>query len=314
VTLLHPWFLLLALLPLLALRPGRRRAVAFGPAALARGLPRSWRVRLRFLPGVLGFAGMLLAVFALARPIERVPLPRRGEGIDIVLCLDVSSSMTERDLDAARTRLDVAKETALAFIDSRPQDRIGLVSFARYPDLRCPPTLDHEALARVLGDVELVAGDGPEDATGIGTAIARAASALDGGVVILLTDGDENVATTRSPDEIAPVHAGQWARERGVRVYALTVGTGRRAVSGERVELDPRQLRRVAAQTGGRFFEARDAADLAAIYHEIDTLERVEYEEPRYETIERFLPFLAGAIALLVAGRILQLGALGVQP
>jgi len=314
MVLANPWFLLLAPLLLLALRRRPRRAVLFGPAPLARGLPKSWRVRLLRLPAGLAVLGVLLALLALARPIERVPLPRRSEGIDIMLCLDVSSSMSERDLARGRTRLEVAKAAALEFIRGRPHDRIGLVSFARFPDLRCPPTLDHEALGRILADVALVAGDGPEDATGIGAAVARAAAVLRGGVVVLLTDGDENVATTRSPKEIAPVHAGQLARELGVRTYAVTVGSGRRAASGEWVELDARQLRRLAEQTGGRFFAARDAEGLASVYGEIDALEKVEFHEPEYETKERFLPFLAAALALLLAGRVLQLTVLGVLP
>jgi len=314
VTLLHPWFLALALLLPFALLRRRRRAVLFAPAPLARGLPKSWRVRLRRLPPALGAAGLLLALLALARPVERVPMPRTSEGLDIVLCLDLSSSMDERDLDADRTRLEVAKAAARAFIERRPHDRVGLVGFARFPDLRCPPTSDHAALLRILDDTGLVRGDGPEDATGIGTAVARAAAVLQGGVVILLTDGDENVAAANAPEEIAPVHAGQLARELGVRVYALTVGSGRRAATGAWTPLDTRQLEKLAAQTGGRFFSARDAEAVANVYAEIDDLETVEFDEPRYEIVERFLPYLLAALGLLVAGRLLQLTALGVVP
>ncbi|MHC4937973.1 MAG: vWA domain-containing protein [Planctomycetota bacterium] len=317
--LLNPWFLALALLVPFAFRRPRGRAVLFAPYKLTEGLPKGWRVRLGRLPRWMAIAGVLLAILALARPVERVPLPRSSEGIDIVFCLDVSSSMTERDLDRKRTRLDVAKDAALEFIRRRPHDRIGLMTFARFPDLRCPPTLDHEALGGMLRDVELVPGDGPEDATGIGTAVARATVLLRGRdaksrVVIVLTDGDENVATARSPKEIAPVHAGQLARELGIKAYTLTVGSGRRSAKGEWTELDTRQLRRLAQQTGGRFFEARSADDVAGVYAEIDSLEKVEFDEPRYRTVERFLPFLAAALALLLAGRFLHGTILGALP
>ena len=112
-----------------------------------------------------------------------------------------------------------------------PDDRIGLVCFARYPDLKCPLTLDHRALGEILDEVTTVESDGPEDATGIGTAVARAAQVLQRGigesrVVILLTDGEENVATTRTPDEIAPLYAAQLCVELGVKVYAIAAGSG----------------------------------------------------------------------------------------
>jgi len=248
-----------------------------------------------------------------------VPLPHATEGIDIVLCLDLSSSMTSNDLDAQRSRLDVAKAAAKRFIAGRPHDRIGLVGFARYPDLRCPPTLDHAALARIVDATTMVSSDGPEDATGIGTAVARAAQVLRGSeadskVVILLTDGDENVATEDKPEEIAPIHAAQLARELGIRVYAISAGLGRSGRDGAWIDLDTTQMRRLADETGGKFFAARDADAVAGVYTEIDALEKVDFAEPRYEIVERFLPLLMLALALLFASRVLEATVLGVQP
>lgn len=314
----QPWFLLLALLVPLALwkrRPGP--AVLFAPSA--EGLPRSWRARLAPLPRVLQVVGLALVVYALARPVRRIPLPHTTEGIDIMLCLDTSSSMTTNDLDPTRSRLDVAKAAAARFVAGRPDDRFGIVAFARYPDLRCPPTLDHDALQEFVKGIEQVRGDGPEDATGIGTAVARAAQVLGGGaaksrVVILLTDGEENVATMQSPKEIAPVHAGQLCRRLGVRVYAIAAGLGKRNRAGEWVELDTRQVRWLAEKTGGRFFQARDAGAVEGVYREIAALERVEFEEPRTRTVEAFLPFLGIALVLLAAGRFLEKTALAVMP
>jgi Ca-activated chloride channel family protein len=248
-----------------------------------------------------------------------VPVPQEAEGIDILLCLDVSSSMASNDLDPKRTRLDVAKAAAARFVEGRPDDRIGLIAFARYPDLRCPPTRDHRALAQLIGAVALVPNDGPEDATGIGTAVARAAQALGGSdaksrVVILLTDGEENVATPQTPGEIAPLHAAQLCGEIGVRAYVIAAGLGTRAPSGEWLELDTAAVERLAARTGGRFFAARDASAVENVYNEIDALERVPFAEPRFRFEERFGAFLAAALALLLGGRLLGLTVFEVQP
>ncbi len=322
MTLQDPWWLLLALLVPVVLWQQRRRGrptVLFAPGTFLPRLPGAWRVRLRPLPWLLLVAGLLLLVVALARPVRHVPLPRRSEGIDIMLCLDTSSSMTGNDMDPQRTRLDVAKEAAARFIAGRPDDRIGLISFARFPDLRCPPTPDHDALRGFLAAVAPVRSDGPEDATGIGAAVARAAQVLRGGpakskVVILLTDGEENLATAAKPEEIAPLHAGQLCRELGVKVYAIAAGLGSRSPAGDWVEIDTTQVRRVAAIAGGRFFEARDAGAVSGVYAEIDALERIEFQEPRTIVEERFLPFLAVAVGLLLAGRLLRSTVLVVLP
>lgn len=327
-----PLLLLLAVLVPVAFLIRHRRggpAVLFGPARFLRDdcgtpLPRSFRARLLPVPPALAALALLLLVVALARPFRRVPIPETTEGIDIVLCIDTSSSMAANDLDPERTRLDLAKAAAEDFIAGRPDDRIGLVSFARYPDLRCPPTLDHGALGRILTDVALVENEGPEDATGIGTAVARSVKMLDreeakSRVIILLTDGEENVATAETPKEIAPLHAGQLSLRTGVRVYAIAAGlgrwdSGRRSRGGEWVPLDTRQVRRLAEATGGRFFTARDAGAVAAVYGEIDALEKVEFAETRYRREERFVPFLAAALLLLLVSRFLSAGVLAVRP
>jgi Ca-activated chloride channel family protein len=324
LTLADPWLLLLALLVPLALAVRLWRgspAVRFAPSAfvLEPGFPRSWRVRLRFAPRALHGVGLLLAVVALARPVRQIPLPAVTEGIDILLCLDVSSSMAANDLDRRRARLDVAKSAAAEFIDGRPDDRIGLVCFARYPDLRCPLTLDHGALQQILSDVAMVESDGPEDATGIGTAVARAALVLRGGaatskVVILLTDGEENVATAQTPEEIAPLHAAQLCESLGVRVYTIAAGIGTPGPGGNWVTLDTSQVRRFAERTQGRFFEAKDAGAVAAVYATIDELEKVELAEPRYRLEEKFVPFLVAALALVLAGRLVKSAFLEVLP
>jgi Ca-activated chloride channel family protein len=327
LTFADPWLLALALLVPVALglrlRHGRA-SVVFAPGEFVRTgdgveLPRTWRVRLAWLPRALQVLALVAAVVALARPVRRDPLPRATEGIDILICLDTSSSMTATDMDARRTRLDVAKDAAARFVAGRRDDRIGLLGFARYPDVRCPLTLDHHALAKILSGVAPVANDGPEDATGIGTAVARAAQVLRGGaakskVVILFTDGEENVATAQKPEEIAPLHAAQLCKEMGVRVYAVSAGLGARNRAGEWMDLDTRQVRRLAERTGGRFFEARDAGAVAAVYAEIDALEKAALPEPRWRVEDRFLAFLVAAVALWLTGRVLERTALEVLP
>jgi Ca-activated chloride channel homolog len=307
----------------------RRPAILFGPGVFTRPeagphgseqtLPVTWRIRLLPVPRTLWVLGLLLMVVALARPVSRTPLPPKTEGIDILLCVDISSSMAANDMDPERSRLEIALAAAARFISGRPDDRIGLVCFARYPDVRCPLTRDHRALAQILRGVTRVEADGPEDATGIGTAVTRAAQVLGGGeaaskVVILLTDGEENVATADKPEEIAPIHAGQLCETLGVRVYAITAGFGNRTTSGEWLGLDTRQVETLAKRTGGAFYEVRDAGAVAGVYAKIDVLEKAVLSEPRFQVEEAFLPYLILALLLMLVGRVLGSTILSVLP
>lgn len=321
LSLADPELLLLALLLPLALQLGARRgppALFFAPAPflveIERALP-TWRTRLAPLPRALWVLGMLAALCALARPVERVPLPREVLGIDLVLCLDVSSSMAASDLDPARTRLEVAKAAAASFIEARPDDRIGILTFARYPDVIAPPTADRRALRELLERVQLVERDGPEDATGIGTALARAAQVLASStaaskVAILFTDGEENVASALTPAEIAPLHAAQLCRELGVRAHGIVAG----APDPNAAPLDARELRQVAEAAGGAFFQVGDAAALAGVFSAIDALEKAPLAEPGHRIEERFAPFLLAALLLLLASRLFGARLLEVAP
>lgn len=347
LSLLDPWMLLLAVLlvPAIVMRIRRKSlSVLFAPGRFITRhydvgknrfnsgqepdgkhnsefapFPVSWRVRCLWIPPFLQVVGLLLLVIAVARPVHRTPLPYETEGMDILLCLDTSSSMTAEDMDEQRTRLDVAQEAASRFIAQRSHDRIGLLCFARYPDLRCPLTLDHKALLSLLDEVVTTDSDSPEDATGIGTAVARAAQVIrystsPSKVLILFTDGEENVATDQTPDEIAPVHAGQLCRELGIRVYTIAAGIGAPDAQGEWRKIDTRQVRNLAERTGGKFFEARDAGAVAGVYSNIDQMEKVELKEPRYRIKEYFLPFLATALILLAVSRALRATVLEVLP
>jgi Ca-activated chloride channel family protein len=324
VLLRDPAFLLAAaLLPLAWLLRARRgepsAPLATAGVALAGGsapLPRTWRSALRHAPRVLEAAAVLLLAFALARPAKTVLEPVPGEGVDVMLVLDASSSMTAADLAQGRTRLEVAREAAARFAERRVADRVGLVVFARYPELRCPPTLDHAALGAILRETAPVPADTPEDATGIGAAVARGAQVLAGGaarsrVLVLLTDGEENVATVGAPGEIAPAHAAQLCERLGVRVSAIVVGgaagTAPSPPGGGEVE-------RLARRTGGSFHEARDAGALEAVYARIDAMERSPVAASVARLEDRHLGFLLAGVAVLLLARFLGAGPLRVSP
>lgn len=294
-------------------------ALQWFEAAELPALARSRASRWRWLPAACELLALALGLLALARPVCREALPPQRQGLDVMLCLDCSSSMRVADLGEARSRLQVASAVAAEFAAARPDDRIGLVAFARYPDLRCPPTLDHVALAELLGGLQLVPADSDEDATGIGGAVALAAQVLargpaKGKVVVLLTDGEENVATAATPQEIAPLHAAQLCRRLGVRVHGIVTGQGHVRADGQVLPLDTTAVQQLAAGSGGQFFRAASTPALQQVYAAIAALEVVPFAEPKLRTRELFAwPLLAGLLCGLL-GRLLRAGALGVAP
>ncbi|MBL8732583.1 MAG: VWA domain-containing protein [Planctomycetes bacterium] len=304
---------------------GRRRqrgAVPFAGAAFVlgdAGLAASCRQRLSLLPALLTLLAWWSWSLALARPVFVTTAPPTPPGRDVLLCLDRSSSMLATDLARGRTRLDVGKQLAAEFAAGRPHDRIGCVEFARHADLRCPPTLDHTTLGELLQAVQPVAKDGPEDATAIGGAVAFAAALLRrssaaGRVVVLMTDGDENVAVAGLPREIAPAAAAQLCRSLGVRVHTIVLGRQQTRADGSAAALDTRAVRELAADTGGRFFTAGDAAALRSVYAAIDALEGAEFAVAEVRRAEWYAaPAGLGLLLLLLAG-LLRRSALAVLP
>jgi Ca-activated chloride channel family protein len=270
----------------------------------ARGLSRALRA------GVLG----LLAV-ALAGPVvERAPDKSLLQGIDLMLVLDTSLSMRARDAEVDgdwRTRLELAREVVRRFALERVAegDRVGLVVFGEGAFTQCPLTRDGRLLAAALGRVEAgMAGE----ATALGDALALAVKRTlsDAGVIVLLTDGRSNAGSV--PVDVA---AGL-AASAGVRVHTVGIGsegevpmagaagTAGRGLRFERHDLDARSLQRIAAASGGRYFQAQRGPDLDAVYAEIDALERVTREEPGSgELRPRPEPFL-GFAGILLAGEI----------
>ncbi|MEX2602242.1 MAG: VWA domain-containing protein [Balneolaceae bacterium] len=297
------FFWLLALLPLLIgatvwrqLRK-KRPSLTFSATADLAGLPKTWRVWGIWAPHLMYWAAFTLVVVSLARPQdENTTVEHHAEGIDIVLSIDVSSSMLAEDFDP--NRMIAAKELAAEFIGDRQHDRIGLNVFARQSFTVCPPTVDHRLLLELLDDIDIgMVQDGTAIGLGIATAINRLKdSDAESRVVILLTDGLNNAG------EIDPVTAGELAATHGIRIYTLGIGTRGTApypihdpVFGTRyqnveVNIDDDMLTHIAELTGGLYFRATDTQSLQEIYSRIDELERTEIEEIIYTDYEDLYP------------------------
>ncbi|HMO49884.1 MAG TPA: VWA domain-containing protein [Kiritimatiellia bacterium] len=327
----YPWLLLLLLLvPVLVyLRyaRSRRTGIRFSDAGVFARMGPSWAVLAQpVLPMFYGL-GLVLAIIALARPQKGLEERSvRTEGIDIVLCVDLSTSMLAEDFSnrgRPMNRLEASKEVMERFINSRPHDRIGLVAFAALPFTMAPLSTDRGWLLQQIQRLE--AGMLP-DGTAIGTGLASAVNRLRDSeaksqVIILLTDGVNNRG------EITPLNAAKAAQALGIRVYTIGAGTDgisrvpiRDPFGGTRYvqqmsDVDEPTLKEIAAMTGGRYYRARDFEGLNAIYQEIDQLEKTEINIDQYRYFEeRFMPFLGWAIGLLALEKLLALGRLGRLP
>lgn len=235
---------------------------------------------LRHLPFILRMAALCLIIVALARPRSSTETERVDtEGIDIVLAMDVSTSMLARDFEP--DRISAAKNIAVEFISQRVSDRIGIVVFAGESFTQCPLTTDRATLINLMKDVQT---DLIADGTAIGRGLATAVSRLSGSeaksrVVILLTDGMNNTG------EITPLNAAELAKMYGIRVYTIGVGKHGEApypvmtpwgveLRNMAVEIDEDLLGQIAESTGGRYFRATDNTKLAEIYSEINQMEK----------------------------------------
>ncbi|KAK3605036.1 hypothetical protein CHS0354_000702 [Potamilus streckersoni] len=246
---------------------------------------------------MLRVIGLVLLIFALARPrYENSKSNSFSEGIDIVLCIDLSTSMLAEDFQP-KNRIEAAKMVAASFIDNRVSDRIGLVVFQAKAFTQCPITTDYNLLKSLLG--QLRAGQIEEDGTAIGTAIATATNRLRDSkaksrVIILLTDGQNNAG------EVEPITAAHLASALGIKIY--TVGAGSRGyanypfddpIFGRRymkvkVDVDDESLTKIASITGGKYFRATDLGSLEETYKEIDQLEKTKVETEVFKEIRAF--------------------------
>lgn len=293
----EPLALLLALLALpvawLARRTPRGYTVpAAGPAIAARP---SLRLRAaRFTPALRVLAVVALAV-AVAGPRQgdaKSVVP--GEGIDIALALDISSSMDQRFTNL-QTRLEATKEVVREFIRNRENDRVGLVVFQQDALALSPPSLDYRALDEMVAGLN--SGLLP-DGTGIGVGLANALNMLQDStaasrIVILLTDGEHNA------DSISPEKAAELAISLKIRVY--TIGVVSESNPGRNSEIDEELLRAIADRTGARYFEADSPQALQDVYDEIGSLERSRVGREQFESFTEWAPLFAGLAAGLIA-------------
>lgn len=312
-------FIFLAIIPFLIwyYLSNQKKQSAVLSSALAPNLPKTFKVRFRHLPFILRLIAITCLVMALARPQHQTAMSRsEGEGIDIVLCLDVSGSMGTEDVKPYRFR--VAKEVAIDFVKNRPVDRIGLVIFAGEAFTKVPVTFDKNTVLSQLNNLKIMDGGYLEPGTLIGEGLAMSVNRIIKGksksrVVILLTDGKEDAPPTRIID---PVMAMEIAKANHVKVYTIGLGsnlnTADQLVRGEggmvvRNYIDEGLLTRIARETGGRYYRATDKASLQAIYSQIDSLEKSKAEIINYNEVkEMFLPLVLAALAWLLVEIILR--------
>ncbi len=319
----NPIFLFgLLLVPLYLYLYFRRRpgtAVRFSAIRIPAEISAGTVSPFRHSPAVLRALSLVFLVLALARPRQGIRETRFStEGIDIVIALDVSTSMLAEDFTWAgqrRNRLAVAKEVIAPFIRQREGDRIGLVVFAGHAYTQCPLTVDYGILLDLLDRVEIGM---IEDRTAIGSAIVASLNRLRpteaaSKVVILLTDGENNAG------KIDPLTAARMAESMEVKIYPVGIGsnqpvpypvpdplTGRKVYQRVVIPLNDRSLTEIANTTGGKYFRATETGTLEEIFDLIDRMEKTPAEAVIYTEYRELFPFfIAAGLAALLAGIVL---------
>ena len=280
---------------------------------------KSWRMRMINLPMFLRCVTYVLVVIVLARPQTRNSWDNKSvEGINIMLAMDVSTSMLAEDFKP--NRIEAAKSVATEFISDRPNDNIGLTIFAGEAFTQCPMTTDHSSLINMLQGVrtDIAARGLISDGTAVGMGLANAVSRLKNSqakskVVILLTDGSNNMG------DISPMTAAQIAKSLGIRVYTIGVGTNKVApypmpVAGGvqyvniPVEIDTKTLSDIATTTDGTFYRATNTQQLKQIYKDIDKLEKTKMNVKKFsKRYEAYQPFAVMALITLLFELLLRL-------
>jgi Ca-activated chloride channel family protein len=291
----------------------RSATVKYSDIRIVTRAGRTWRQKYRFLLVALRLAAVALFIVAFARPRHGTEMRETtSEGIDIMLCLDVSTSMQGEDFKP-NNRLYVAKEEIKKFINKRLNDRIGLVVFARTSYTQCPLTTDYGIVLQFIDQVNFGA---VEDGTAIGMAIANSVNRLRDSpakskIIILATDGDNNAG------EIDPLTAANLAAAFDIKIYTIAVGkTGNvmypidDPIFGKRYVYQPSRidetgLRQIADQTKGKFYRARSGKELEDIYTTIDQLEKTEVKTTAHIQYRELFPHFAIAGLLLLALEVL---------
>jgi Ca-activated chloride channel family protein len=314
----HPYLLLfLLIVPLLVvwyLRRGERQSATlrFSDVGILKRVVSPRAGKSRHLLFVLRMLSLTLLIVAFARPQAGM----RGEevtteAVDIILAMDVSSSMLAEDIQP--NRVEATKEVAKRFIQGRESDRggrydrIGLVVFSGEAYTQCPLTLDEGILTTLIDEIRVgMIEDGTAIGMGLATAVNRLRSSkAKSKVVVLLTDGRNNRG------EISPVTAAQAAQALDIRIYTIGAGTrgtamfpikdlmGTRYVPMQ-VEIDETGLKKIASLTGGKYFRATDRESLEAIYQEIDAMEKTEIKVEEYREYSELFYFLVGAALIFI--------------
>ena len=309
-------FLLLLLIPYLIwyvmYRKKTEPTMRMSDTFAFRYVQKSWKVMLMPLSMILRMLAFVMIVLVLARPqTQNSWKSETVEGIDIMLVMDVSTSMLAEDLKP--NRIEAAKQVASEFVVGRPNDNIGLTIFAGESFTQCPMTTDHASLLNLLHNVrtDIAARGLIEDGTAIGMGLANAVSRLKESkakskVVILLTDGSNNRG------DISPMTAAEIAKSLGIRVYTIGVGTNNVApypmpVAGGvqhvniPVEIDTKTLGEIAVATEGDFYRATNTKELRKIYKEIDQLEKTKLNVKKFsKKYEAYQPFAIVAVLSLL--------------
>lgn len=292
----------------------RRRAAMRVSTLGGERMPRTLRYWLRDLPMVLRLSALAVLIVALARPVEAHSSSESStEGIDIVLAMDISGSMLAKDFEP--DRITASKHLASEFAAERIGDRISVVAFAGEAFTQCPLTSDKASVGTMLSRLRSgVVDDGTAIGNGLATAINRLReSGAKSKVVVLLTDGVNNRG------QISPIMAAEIARDMGIKVYTIGVGTkgqapmpavdmfGNQTYVMADVEIDEELLRKIANTTGGEYFRAVDNEALKQIYSQIDEMEKSEVQITHYTSYEElYLGWLLLGLLLLVAEFIVE--------
>jgi Ca-activated chloride channel family protein len=305
-------YLLLGLIPLIAWYIYRLKkshsTLQVSNIRSLEGLKPTWKMYLRHVPFVLRLFIVALIVIVMARPQSMDQWEEvTTEGIDILIALDVSTSMLAQDFKP--NRLEAAKDVAIEFISGRPDDRMGLVIFSGESFTQCPLTTDHAALINLFRDISTgLLEDGTAIGDGLATSVKRLKdSEVESKVIILLTDGENNKGM------IDPETAAGIAESFGIKVYTIGVGSnnmvpypfkdpfGRTVLRNVKMPLDEDLLRNIADKTGGSFFRAENKSSLMQIYNQIDELEKAEIDVKQHRKVnEEYLKFAFAALMLFL--------------
>lgn len=293
----------------------------FGTVALLKSVTPTLRTRLMNVPVLLRGLALVFAILALARPqTANTKIKKNVDGIDIVICLDVSDSMLIEDMKPLN-RLEAAKETIKHFIEGRNSDRIGLVIFAGESFTLVPPTLDYQLILQRVEEITTASGAKIKDGTALGVAMANASGRLKDSqaksrVMIFMTDGENNSGT------IDPETGLDIAKGYSIKVYSIGIGKDgptkipvyARDIFGQKIKtyqpfestVNEDLLNRMAQETGGKYYRATNEGALKKIFNDIDSLEKTKIDVNKYTNYsERFPPFLVTALILYLLGLLL---------